>query len=104
MKPEEPLHQTILPAGQETEGRLWGLDLSRVKWVVLALVLGLLPGFATVELLGLAWASLIMFGPPFCVAAFQFFFLQDQPPGWLSDWVETRLTGGHLSPLRGRDP
>ena len=102
MIPDEPLSQKPSHSSLETDGRVLGLDLGRVISVCLALLFGLLPGFVCVEPLGLLWASVIMFGPAFLVAVFQLLFLQDKPPGWLNDWLRTRLTGGHLSPLGDR--
>lgn len=96
---DESLLQVFTHVADENCGRLSGLDLARVKWVVLALVIGLLPGFALLESFGLGWASIAMFGPAVLVALFQLLFLQDRPPGWLLSWVETRLTGAHLSLL-----
>jgi uncharacterized membrane protein YhdT len=97
---DEPLHQTPTHAVTETEGRALGLiNLSGVKWVVLALLVGLLPGFLFLPAFGLPVAASCMFGPALVVAAFQYFFLQDKPPRWFAQWVETRLTGGHFSSL-----
>jgi hypothetical protein len=81
------------------KGRVFGLNLSGIKWVVIALLLGLVPGFLFLPVLGLVAAATVMFGPAFVVAVFQYFFLQDKPPRWFSQWVETRLTGGHFSSL-----
>lgn len=96
---DEPLNQIATHAADETEGRVSILDLARVKWVVLALLSGLLPGYMTLQTFGLAWAAIALFGPAVMVTLIQFFLLQDQPPGWFLDWVETRLTGAHLSML-----
>ena len=98
---DEPLRQTPTHAIDEAEGRVLGLNLSGVKWVVIALLLGLVPGFLFQPVLGLAAAATIIFGPALVVAAFQYLFLQDKPPRWFSQWVETRLTGGHFSSLGG---
>ena len=100
MLPDEPLRQTPTHTAEEVEGRVLGLDLSRVKWVLLALVVGLVPGFLCIGPWGLSWATLIMFGPALLGAAVQYFLLQDKPPRWFFQWLETRLTGAHVSPLR----
>ena len=69
-----------------------------------AILLGLLPGSLVIGTFGLVWAAISIFGPALIVAMFQFLFLQDKPPGWLFDWLETRLAGGHMSPLRDHKP
>ena len=100
MLSDEPLRQTPTHAAGETDGRAFGLELPRLKWVLLALLGGLLPGWACSEAFGLLWGAAVMFGPAVLVGVIQFTLFQGLPPGWLRDWFETRVTGAHLSPLR----
>jgi hypothetical protein len=99
MNSEEPIQQTTTHAAQESHGRVLGLELRRVVWVLAVFGLTLLPGLAALRPLGLFWAAAILIGPALSVAAFQILFLQDKPPGWFGEWLITRLGGGHVSPL-----
>ena len=102
MDEDEPLRQLPTHSADESEGSVMGVSIASMKWVVLALIAGVLPGFLLIVPLGLLWGAVIIFGPPVAVAAFQILFLQDKPPGWFFQWLETRLLGGHLSPLLHR--
>ena len=86
-------------ATTETDGAALGLDLTRLKWVVAALLAGLLPGWLLAPAIGLPLAAGIIFGPAALVALVQLALFQDRPPGWFMDWLDTRLTGAHLTPL-----
>ena len=97
---DEPLRHTSTHAATETDGRAFGLDLTRLIWVVLALGAGLVPGWLLSTVLSLPVAACIIFGPALVVTIIQFVLLQDKPPGWFINWLDTRLTGGHLTPLR----
>ena len=99
MSNDELLRLTSTHAVAETEGRVLGLDLMRLKWVVLALGAGLVPGWLAATVVSLPMAGCVVFGPALAVTVIQFVLLQDKPPGFFINWLDTRLTGGHLSPL-----
>lgn len=96
---DEPLQHTPTHSANESEGGAFGLDLSRLVWVVVALPVGLVPGWLLAPRVGFLWAAVILFGPALLVALVQFVLFQNRPPGWFLDWLETRLTGGNLTEL-----
>jgi hypothetical protein len=96
---DEALRQTSTHAVAETDGRVLGLELKRMIGVLFALVAGLLPGWFIATVVSLPLAACVVFGPALVVLVVQFALLQGKPPGWFLNWLDTRLTGGHLSPL-----
>lgn len=100
MNSDEPLLQTVTHSVSETEGSLFGLSLSRIVWVVIVTVVALIPGTVAIPVLGFPIAAAIIFGPGLVVGFLQLVLFQNKPPGWFFQWIETKITGGHLSPLK----
>ncbi len=96
---DEPLQQTPTHAAAEAEGALFGLDLSRLKWIVIAVIVGMVPGLLLAPTLGLPLAATIIFGPACLTAFVQLVLFQNRPPGWFIQSIDTKVTGAHLTPL-----
>ena len=101
MPPDQTIDRTSTHSVTEVEVSALGLPISRFKWVIIVSLAGLLPAIKVAEVAGLPVAAALVFGPALCVGAVQL-LLQSKPPGWFREWLETRLTGGHLSPLQSQ--
>jgi hypothetical protein len=103
MPTDEPILQTPTHSVTEVEVTALGLPVSRVAPVVIATLAGLVPAAVIARDVGLGVAAAIAFCPGAAVGVVQL-LLRDKPPGWVFQFVETKLTGAHMSPLHPRRP
>lgn len=102
MNTDSPLRSTPTHAAQEFPGSLLGIETPRFLWVSAALLLG----FALFAWLHYALevplitAASISLAPALVVAGFILVFLQNRPPGFARDLIESWINRGHHSPTQ----
>ncbi|MBK7999676.1 MAG: hypothetical protein IPK15_13405 [Verrucomicrobia bacterium] len=102
MNIDPPLKSTPTHAAQEYPGTFLGIEIPRFLWVSGALLLG----FALFAVLN-SWSNVspalaasVSLAPAVLVAGFILVFLQNRPPGYARDLIESWLNRGHHSPAR----
>jgi hypothetical protein len=103
MPADEPIMQTPTHSVTEVEVTALGVPVSRFASVAIATLAGLVPAAIIARDVGLPMAAPVAFGPGAAVVVIQY-LLRDKPPGWVFQFVETKLTGAHMSPLHPRRP
>lgn len=101
--PDSPLRVADTNSAEEFSGRVLGIQVPLFRWVVGALVAGLLL-FTWLESstnFDTTTALLLSLAPAVGCAAFIVFFFQGRPPGYALDLALSLITGGDASPLSG---